>query len=208
MRNLWSEYRVYIRDIFKLSYPIILGQLGLVLMGVADTIMVGRLGKEALAGVNQANSLFFMTSGLTFGVLFSVSALVSIKVGEKNASGGFITYRAGLLVSILLFIFQYLVLYLLTENFEWLQQTDSVNAIAPGYLRIVNISVLPMLVFLCARQFTDGLGHTKVSMVLTLAGLLLNVILNAVLIYGFAFIPALGVQGAAWSTLISRVAMM
>jgi MATE family multidrug resistance protein len=208
MRNLWSEYRVYIRDIFKLSYPIILGQLGLVLMGVADTIMVGRLGKEALAGVNQANSLFFMTSGLTFGVLFSVSALVSIKVGEKNASGGFITYRAGLLVSILLFIFQYLVLYLLTENFEWLQQTDSVNAIAPGYLRIVNISVLPMLVFLCARQFTDGLGHTKVSMVLTLAGLLLNVILNAVLIYGFAFIPALGVQGAAWATLISRVAMM
>ena len=81
MRALWSQYRVFVKDIFQLSYPIILGQLGLVLMGVADTIMVWRLGKEALAGVNQANSLFFMTSGLTFVVLFAVSTLVSIKVG-------------------------------------------------------------------------------------------------------------------------------
>ena len=57
-------------------------------MGVADTIMVGRLGEDALAGVNQGNSLFFMLSGLTIGVLFAVSTLVSIKVGEKNEKGG------------------------------------------------------------------------------------------------------------------------
>ncbi len=208
MRALWSQYRVFVKDIFQLSYPIILGQLGLVLMGVADTIMVGRLGKEALAGVNQANSLFFMTSGLTFGVLFAVSTLVSIKVGEKKSNAGFLIYRAGLLVSVILFAFQFGLLEILTAHFEWLQQTEAVNAIAPKYLNIVNISVLPMLVFLTARQFTDGLGHTKISMVLTLAGLGLNVILNAILIYGFWIIPALGYEGAAWATLISRVAMM
>jgi multidrug resistance protein, MATE family len=208
MRALWSQYRVFVRDIFQLSYPIILGQLGLVLMGVADTIMVGRLGKEALAGVNQANSLFFMTSGLTFGVLFAVSTLVSIKVGEKKASAGFIIYRAGLIVSVLLFAFQFGLLTILTENFEWLQQTKAVNEIAPKYLNIVNWSILPMLVFLTARQFTDGLGHTKISMVLTLAGLVFNVILNAILIYGFWIFPAMGYEGAAWATLISRIAMM
>ena len=208
MRALWSRYRVDVRNIFQLSYPIILGQLGLVLMGVADTIMVGRLGKEALAGVNQANSLFFMTSGLTFGVLFAVSALVSIKVGERKASDGFIIYRAGLLVSLMLFAFQFGILEFFTAHFDWLQQTDAVNEIAPKYLRIVNWSVLPMLVFLTARQFTDGLGHTKISMVLTLGGLLLNVVLNAILIYGFWGIPAMGYEGAAWATLISRIAMM
>lgn len=208
MRALWSRYRVDVRNIFQLSYPIILGQLGLVLMGVADTIMVGRLGKEALAGVNQANSLFFMTSGLTFGVLFAVSTLVSIKVGERKASDGFIIYRAGLIVSVLLFAFQFGLLEFFTAHFEWLQQTAAVNEIAPKYLRIVNWSVLPMLVFLTARQFTDGLGHTKISMVLTLGGLLLNVLLNALLIYGFWGIPAMGYEGAAWATLISRIAMM
>ena len=208
MRMLWSRYRVFVKDIFQLSYPIILGQLGLVLMGVADTIMVGRLGKEALAGVNQANSLFFMTSGLTFGVLFAISTLVSIKVGEKKASGGFIIYRAGLIVSVLLFAFQFGILSLLTEHFEWLKQSEAVNIIAPQYLNIVNWSILPMLVFLNARQFTDGLGHTKISMVLTLAGLVVNVALNAVLIYGFWIIPAMGYEGAAWATLISRFAMM
>lgn len=208
MRLWWNQYRTYVKDIFLLSYPIILGQLGLVLMGVADTIMVGRLGKDALAGVNQANSLFFMTSGLTFGVLFAVSTLVSIKVGEKNSAGGFIIYRAGLLVSVILFLFQFGVLSFLTENFSWLQQTEAVNQISPEYLRIVNWSILPMLVFLVARQFTDGLGHTKISMVLTLAGLVLNVLLNWVLIYGVGSIPAMGYEGAAWATLISRVAMM
>ena len=208
MRALWSQYRIFVKDIFQLSYPIILGQLGLVLMGVADTIMVGRLGKEALAGVNQANSLFFMTSGLTFGVLFAVSTLVSIKVGEKQAKGGFIIYRAGLIVSLILFAFQFGILSILTDNFEWLRQTAAVNEIAPRYLNIVNWSILPMLVFLTARQFTDGLGHTKVSMVLTLAGLVVNVLLNALLIYGFWFIPAMGYEGAAWATLISRIAMM
>ncbi len=208
MRALWSQYRVFVKDIFQLSYPIILGQLGLVLMGVADTIMVGRLGKEALAGVNQANSLFFMTSGLTFGVLFAVSTLVSIKVGEKKSNSGFLIYRAGLLVSLILFAFQFGLLEILTAHFDWLKQTEAVNKIAPKYLNIVNISVLPMLVFLTARQFTDGLGHTKISMVLTLAGLGLNVILNAILIYGFWVVPAMGYEGAAWATLISRVAMM
>ena len=177
-------------------------------MGVADTIMVGRLGEDALAGVNQGNSLFFMLSGLTIGVLFAVSTLVSIKVGEKNEKGGFIIYRAGIYVSLILFVFQFVLLLVLQQHFEWLKQSEAVNIIAPKYLSVVSWSVLPMLLFLNARQYTDGLGHTKISMVLTLAGLVVNVILNAILIYGFGPIEAMGYMGAAWATLISRVFMM
>ena len=177
-------------------------------MGVADTIMVGRLGEDALAGVNQGNSLFFMLSGLTIGVLFAVSTLVSIKVGENDEKGGFIIYRAGIYVSLILFLFQFVLLLILQHHFEWLKQSDAVNIIAPKYLSVVSWSVLPMLLFLNARQYTDGLGHTKISMVLTLAGLVVNVILNAVLIYGFGPIEAMGYMGAAWATLISRIFMM
>ena len=177
-------------------------------MGVADTIMVGQLGEDALAGVNQGNSLFFMISGLTIGVLFAVSTLVSIRVGEGNPKGGFIIYRAGILVSLVLFVFQFVIIKWLQHHFAWLGQSPEVNIIAPNYLSVVAWSVFPMLLFLNARQYTDGLGHTKISMVLTLAGLIVNVLLNAILIYGFAFIEPMGYMGAAWATFLSRIFMM
>jgi multidrug resistance protein, MATE family len=195
------------REAIVLAYPIIFGQLGVILMGVADTIMVGRLGSDVLASANQANNIFFMVSGITFGVLFAVSTLVSIKVGEGRAADGFITYRAGLAVAVILFAFQYAILEIIAANFNWLGQDAVVVSMAPGYLRILNLGILPMLIMIAARQYTDGLGYTKIAMVITIAGLALNVLLNYLLIYGNFGFPAMGLQGAAWATLISRVAM-
>jgi MATE family multidrug resistance protein len=200
-------YKPELKQISKLAYPIILGQLGWVLMGVADTIMVGKLGKDALAGVNQANNIFFLLSGLTFGVLFAVSTLVSIKVGEGRAKEGFLTYSAGLLIAFVLFVVQWGLNTTLIYNFEILGQSREVNEIAPRFLKIVNWSVLPMLIFLTCRQFSDGLGHTRISMVITILGLVLNVILNWILISGNLGFPALGIEGAAYATLIARIVM-
>ena len=178
MQNPFKTYKVQIQQTLKLAYPIILGQLGIVLMGVADMLMVGPLGSEELASVNQANNLFFMISGLTFGVLFSVSTLVSIKVGQKRAADGFITYRAGLVAALILFAFQFVILQVFVHNFN-----------------------------VVTRQFTDGLGHTKIAMLITLGGLALNVFLCYVLIYGHFGVTALGLNGAAYATLISRIVM-
>lgn len=200
-------YKSEIKEIAYLAYPMILGQLGVVLMGVADTIMVGKLGTDALASVNQANNLFFMLSGLTFGVLFAVSTLVSIKVGENKASDGFAIYRASIIISVILFIFQFLVLQILLHNFHWLGQTGNINILAPKFLNIVSWSILPILINMSSRQFTDGLGHTKVFMILTIAALLLNIFLNWILIYGNWGAPAMGVEGSAYATLISRIIM-
>ena len=175
MQNPFSVYKVQIAETLKLAYPIILGQLGIILMGVADTLMVGPLGSEVLASANQANNLFFMVSGLTFGVLFSISTLVSIKVGQKRAADGFITYRAGLAVAGILFVFQYLVLQVFVYNFDWLGQDAAVTRMAPGLLNILSWSILPLLINVVTRQFTDGLGHTKIALLITLGGLVLDV---------------------------------
>lgn len=198
------DFRPTAAKILKLAYPVILGQLGIVLMGVADTIMVGDLGKESLAAVNQANNLFFMLSGLTFGVLFAISTLVSVKVGEKKSSEGYTIYQSGIWVSLILFIIQLIIMTVLISQFHLLRQTPEVNAIAPGYLKIVVWSILPLLLFLNCRQYADGLGHTKVSMVLTFLGLGFNVLFNWLFIYGNWGFPAMGVEGAAWATLLSR----
>lgn len=207
MSTFFTRYRSEIREALALSFPIIMGQLGIILMGVADTIMVGRLGKDVLAAVNQANNIFFMVSGLTFGVLFAVSTRVSIKMGEGKEGSTFLTYRAGQWVAMILFICQFLALELIINNFEVLNQQGRINELTPGFLRIINYSALPMLLSLASRQFTDGLGHTKVAMSITFGGLAMNVLLNYLMIYGNWGFPALGMYGAAWATLISRVAM-
>jgi multidrug resistance protein, MATE family len=207
LKTLFKGYRTEIKEALHLAYPIILGQVGIVLMGAMDAIMVGKLGSDHLASANQGNNIFFMVSGLSFGVLFAISTLVSIKVGEGNPGKGFITYRAGLVVALIMFLGQFTIIEVLTENFSWLGQKGRINELTPGYLRIINFSALPMLLALAARQFTDGLGLTKVSMSITFGGLMLNIGLNWVLIYGNLGAPALGIEGAAWATFIARICM-
>lgn len=207
MQNPFTVYKTQIAETLKLAYPIILGQLGIILMGVADTLMVGPLGSAYLASANQANNLFFMVSGLTFGVLFSISTLVSIKVGQKRSADGFITYRAGLAAALMLFVFQYLVLQVFVHNFHWLGQDAEVTRLAPGLLNILSWSILPLLINVVTRQFTDGLGYTKIAMLITLGGLGLNVLLCWMFIYGHWGFEPMGLEGAGYATLVARIAM-
>lgn len=207
MQNPFKVYKTQIAETLKLAYPIILGQLGIILMGVADTLMVGPLGSAYLASANQANNLFFMVSGLTFGVLFSISTLVSIKVGQKRSADGFITYRAGLAAALMLFVFQYLVLQVFVHNFHWLGQDAEVTRLAPGLLNILSWSILPLLINVVTRQFTDGLGYTKIAMLITLGGLGLNVLLCWMFIYGHWGFEPMGLEGAGYATLVARIAM-
>jgi MATE family multidrug resistance protein len=208
--GLFAFFRTYSREIkqaLHLAFPIILGQLGMMLMGLADTIMVGKLGKEVLAACVSANNVFWLVYFLGMGVLFSISTLVSIYVGEGRAEKGYLSYRAGMLVSLVLAVVLYAVLEAVAANYHWLKQDPAIVDGAVSYLRIVNMSGIPMLLILTARQFTDGLGFTRIAMYITLGGLLLNVFLNWLLIYGHWGFEAMGLDGAAWATLISRVAM-
>ncbi|MFZ9970911.1 MAG: MATE family efflux transporter [Bacteroidia bacterium] len=201
-------YREHILPMLELAWPIILGQLGMILMGVADTLMVGKLGSAALASANQANNLFFMVCGLTFGVLFSVSTLVSIKIGAGKLKEVFMTYRAGLWVSAILAVAQTLILQLAVYQFHWFGQSPEVNALSPQYLQILIASIYPMLLFVTMKQFTDGLGFTRISMYITFGGLLVNVLLNYAFIYGHWGAPAWGLNGAGYATFLSRIFML
>lgn len=206
--KLSDLYAEHIKPMLALAWPIILGQLGMILMGVADTLMVGRLGSAALASANQANNLFFMVCGLTFGVLFSVSTLVSIKIGAGKMKEVFMTYRAGLWVSAILAVVQTVILQLAVYRFDWFGQSQEVNALTPSYLNILTWSIYPMLLYVTMKQFTDGLGFTRLSMYITFGGLGANVLLNYAFIYGHWGIPAMGLDGAGYATVLSRFLML
>ena len=195
------------KEALHLALPIIAGQLGQILMGFFDTVQIGGLGHEYIAGSGFANNIYWMISLLGMGVLFAVSTLVSEVRGEKETYKAIGIYRSGIKVALFLSVFFTALLFVVMNNIHWLGQNEKVNELAIRFLRIVIWSTVFVFLFTAAKQLLDGLGRTKVGMVITIGGLLLNITLNWTLIYGHLGFLKMEIEGAAWATSISRVLM-
>ncbi|MDA8895894.1 MATE family efflux transporter [Bacteroidia bacterium] len=191
----------------KLSIPMVLGQLGLMLQGVTDVIMVGPLGDDYISSANMANNVFFLLIAFFMGMLFSMSTVISIKDGEGKRNNTPFTYKAGLLLSFTAAILIVLLNEITIANFSILGQVSEINDIAPGYLRIIGWSAIPFLVFVAARQFSDGLGITAVGMYISIGGFIVNILFNGIGINGWITGVPLGITGAGLATLSTRVLM-
>ncbi len=191
----------------NLAYPVMLSQLGQVLVGVADSIMVGQLGKEPLAAASLGNSIFvlFLTFGI--GISYGITPLVAKADGEKDnrtimdlLSHGFVVNSGtGLLLLGLLYLTSFIL--------PLLDQPPLVVMEARPYFLIISVSIIPFMVFQTFRQFAEGLSFTRQAMVITVSGNLINIALNYLLIFGKLGLPALGLTGAGIATLLARVIM-
>lgn len=194
---------------FNLALPIMIGQIGHVLVGLADNVMIGQLGAAPLAAVSLGNTLVFFALFIGIGFSFAITPLVAEADGEENFSRGRKVFQNGLVMcslnGVLLFILIYFIKPILYSPI--LDQPDEVVELAFPYLNIVAFSLIPLMIFQGFKQFADGLSLTKYAMYATLISNLLNIILNYFLIYGIWIFPRLEVEGAAISTLISRFVM-
>ncbi len=203
----WQAYRKEIRETAQLSLPIIIGQLGLVLMGVGDTVQVGRLGAAPIAASGFANSVFWIVSIIGIGSMM----VLGPQVAMAKAKGDFAECNRILRSALVLGTFWGVVtcgaFVFLAFHFQWFGQKPEVQALAVEYSLLVAASAIPLMVFAALRQFTDGLSFSRVTMLITLSGMVLDVFLNWVFINGKFGMPALGLNGAGLTTIISRVAM-
>lgn len=207
MKTILSNYTPYFKQIAKLSYPIIIGQIGIVLMGVADVVMIGKIDATNLAAAGLANSVFFLISMIGLGTLMSVSSLVAQEKGAGHNNECAHLFRSGIIAAIILSVLISTVLFLLAANFSVFKQNYEVTFLAQKFLHLLNAGTLPLLLFVAAKQFSDGLSITKPSAYITMSALLLNIFLNWVLIYGNLGFEKMGLMGAGVATLISRIMM-
>lgn len=205
--SITEKYKESIRQALKLALPIITGQLGLVLMGFFDTIQVGGLGSVYMGASGVSNSVYFLFLLLGMGVLFAVSPLVSEAFGEKHGWKSIGVMRSATKATIVISILFYCIILVVIQNFALLREGDTITGLAQKFLRILNYSTPMLLFFTLGKQFLDGMGRTKISMYMTLVGLVCNVFLNWVLIYGHLGLAAMGIEGAALATGISRTIM-
>lgn len=192
---------------FYLAYPVMLSQLGQVLVGVADSMMVGRLGAEPLAAASLANSIFFVVLMFGIGVSMAITPLVAMADGNDNPKKISKIFNHGFVINMLTGFMLFLIIVFFSPMLNFLNQPKEVVVLAIPYLAIITLSLLPFMFFQTFKQFAEGLSQTEQAMYITLLCNALNVFLNWIFIYGKFGIPAMGLNGAGWATLISRVIM-
>lgn len=197
-----------IKTTFLLAYPVMLSQLGQVAVGVADSMMVGRLGALELAASSLANSIFFVALMFGIGISMGLTPLVSNAFGKGKTNQISRLFSNSLLINFLAGVALFGLVLLFSQSLSLLNQPEEVEALALPFLLIITASLVPLMVFQAFKQFVEGLSQTKQAMFITIAANLVNVFLNWLLIWGHWGFPELGFLGAAWATLISRVLMM
>lgn len=192
---------------FYLAYPVMLSQLGQVLVGVADSMMVGRLGAVPLAAASLANSIFFVVLMFGIGVSMSMTPLVAMADGNHKGKRISRLFNHGFIINMAGGILMFFLIVMASPFLKNLNQPEEVVTLAIPYLAIITFSLLPFMFFQTFKQFAEGLSQTKQAMYITIFCNGINVFFNWVMIYGNLGFPALGLNGAGWATLISRIFM-
>ncbi|MBI3218071.1 MAG: MATE family efflux transporter [Bacteroidetes bacterium] len=202
-----EKYKPHLREGFQLAYPVMLSQLGHVTMGVADNIMVGNLGAAHLAGAGLANVAFNFLLLFGIGVSYAITPLVATADGERNDGQIASILKHGLLINVLNSFVLIGVVSIGMKVLYHINQPPEVVELATPYLSIITYSLIPILIFQTFRQFTEGLSMTRIAMIIVIASNFVNIGLNYILIYGHFGFPALGLNGAGYATLVSRILM-
>lgn len=193
---------------FKLAYPIILGMLGHTIVGIVDNIMVGKIGATELAAASLANSFVFIALSVGIGFSTAITPLIASADTENDIVKGRSIFINGVFLCTLLGFILFALLFFLKPFIDLMQQPEIVTQMAKPFLDVVAVSLIPLVIYQGFKQFADGKSQTKYSMHATIIANLVNVLFNYLLIYGVWIFPEMGMMGAAYGTLISRVVML
>ena len=202
-----DNYKYHIKETIKLAYPVVIGQLGHMMLGVVDSLMVGRLGAVQLAASSLVNGLILLILVLGIGMSVALTPLVAIAKGSEKHDECGIILRQGLLVNIVFSFLLVVVIYFLADLIHYLNQPVEVAQYAESYLKILNISIIPFMLFQTYKQFSEGLSFTKPPMTILIFSVFINAFLNWILIFGNLGLPRLELDGAGYATLMTRIFM-
>lgn len=188
-------YREEFRKLFKLALPLSLAQVAQNTTALVDTLMVGRLGGNALAGIAIGATMFQFTHLVLAGVIHSVSPIVSQATGAQEPDKIGRAVRQGFLLSAVCSIPCFLIYWNAAPILRWMGQEDHVVEMSSGYLRAISFGILPALLTFPLRGLLEGLSETRPILVICLIGVGFNVLLNDVLMFGKYGFPALGLVG-------------
>lgn len=207
MLDIRNRYRTHYGTLLRLGLPLVVGQVGTIVLGFADTLMVGHHSVRELAAASFVNTIVAIILVLALGFSYGLTPLIGHQYGRgENGNIGTIL-KNGLFAATSLALLLVAVLVAVYLNIHLMGQPEELLPLMRPYM-LVNIVSIPFVCWFNAfKQFFDAIGNTKTSMYIMVAGNAINIIGNYLLIYGPAFFPEMGLLGAGISTMASRIAM-
>jgi MATE family, multidrug efflux pump len=200
----WSRE---LRAMVTLAVPVVLSELGWMMQGVVDTIMVGRLGPAAIGAVALGNAVCYTPSLFGVGLMLGLDTLVSQAYGRQDHDECHRWLAQGVYLAMIAAPLIMAAVWLASFGLPRFGITQEVAGPASVYVRILNWSTLPLLLYQCTLRYLQGVGQVRVVTLTYVLANLVNWFGNWVLIYGKLGMPALGVRGSAYSTVASRLLM-
>lgn len=208
MKNLFSTYERHYKALFLLGLPIVIGQVGVIVLGFADTLMIGHHSTAELGAASFVNNLFNLAIIFSTGFSYGLTPVVGGLYGVRKFAPAGQALRCSLLANFLVGILLTVIMGVVYLNVERLGQPEELIPLIKPYYLVLLVSLVFVLLFNGFKQFTDGITDTRTAMWILLGGNVLNICGNYILINGKLGLPELGLLGAGVSTLFSRIVML
>jgi multidrug resistance protein, MATE family len=202
-----SDYIPVYRKNLALAIPVIFSQIGQVTVNLVDNIMVGHLGTTELAAASFAINIFNVGMLFGLGITLGITPLVGQSLNSKKTKNIGSWLRNGILVNFIAALLLCAVMSSVVLFMNRMGQRDEVVQKAIPFYLLHVASMVPLMLFFSFKQFLEGIGNTKIAMVITIIINLVNIALNYVLIYGKFGFPVMGLNGSGCASLIARFIM-
>lgn len=205
--NKIEQYSKHYSTIIRLGTPIVLGQLGNVILGFIDTIMVGQYSGNALSAAGFVNNIFNLGIFAMLGFSYGATPIIGAFYGRSENDNVGHSFRDSIWANTLFGIIVIAAYSLLYINIGNLNQPEQLIPLMRPYFLTLLASLPFVVLFNSFKQFTDSVAATKTAMWVILIGNITNIVLNYLLIFGAGGFPEMGLTGAGIATMLSRVLM-
>jgi len=191
----------------QLAWPLVITQVGHILTGIVDNMFLGQLGAVEQAAGIFSNNLYTLLLVFTIGVSYASTPLVTAAKENNDLLKQTSLFKNSLYLNFGIAILCFIVLFFSSGLLVHLKQPVEVTHLAIPFFDVLILSMLPISFFFTGKQYCEGLSNTRIALVISVSGNLINVLLNYTLIYGKLGMPELGYMGSAWASFIARSCM-
>ena len=189
----------------KLAVPAMVGTLFQTLYNIVDTFFAGKISPEALSALSKSFPIYFIIIATSIGVAVAGTSLIGNSIGEndKNKTINYFTHIIfyGIIVSI---VITYIGLSYSEKIFSLMGSTNEVTFLGLQYTDVIYSGSIIFILVVALNSLLHAEGDTKTYRNVLILSFFLNIILNPILIFGFLFIPAMGVKGIGVATIIAQ----
>jgi MATE family multidrug resistance protein len=195
------------KETISLAWPLVLTQVGHIITGMVDNIFLGQIGPTEQAAGILSNNIYVLLLVFTIGVSYATTPLTTYAHEQNDLVKKASIFKNSLFLNFMVALACFIILYSASGLLWHMKQPEEVVELAIPFFDVLIFSMLPVSFFFTCKQYCEGLSNTKMALVISVTGNLINIVLNYCLIYGKLGLPEIGYMGAAWATFCARMFM-